>query len=910
MGNDMNWNFSNSYVTVDGMSYYLDETAKVAQFYMYGSTMSEQLTVPSSVTYNGTAYTVCSVKGRGYVPENASIVKSLILPSTIKELDEYTLNGLDNLRDIYIGNALPPALRSNFWTKRAKVHVPEGAIHAYRIADNRWNEFVLIDGEGKEVSVSLTTAGILASEVVRKADYLQEVNAIRISGELNQSDLNIVRDNMPNLISIDITDVNLTDIPDYWLRDRWSIEEIKLPKVLKSIGYYSFQGCDHLKTIRLVEGLTTIGTYAFSSCDELREAWLPSTLAELSSSVFSSCESLAIVHFSEGLTTIGSSAFSHTGLTSVVMPSTLKEIGSSAFSRCPLENVVLNEGLEMLRDYCFSNCSALREITLPTTLTYCYDKPFSNASSLKDIRVLSGVPPYVNGSCPISGVTMNDVVLHVPAMTQAAYKATTGWNEFYTIEPLSARPAHFATSRDFVLDIDDDLTISNYKPIMTTFRSDWNGESYGAITVNGNGAARLSAYNAHYDYNRLYESPSADRHMTSIVNTAALKADVVNTSLWTRDGKWTFFSLPYDVKVRDIHAIAEGHTSFVIRKYSGENRAMGDMNYTWLRMTADSTLHANQGYIVNTECLVNSYTQSYSGLNMPSASKGIVLANNEARVTLHAYPSEFTQNQGWNLIGNPYMCYFDTRYMDFTAPITVWNMRNGSYTAYSPIDDDYILCPGEAFFVQCASANQTIIFSREGRQTDRNARSVSNAKAALATSGDRKIINLTLTDGDRSDITRIVINENASTTYELDKDASKFSSQETPQIYSIYHHVHYAINERPMADGIITLGTIFPNDGQYTISLTEDIGANIMLIDTKEGVSVMLTGGEAYTFTAEEGTTSRFVIKVGDDMTGISEVVTGKLTDDGATYNLAGQRVDANVRGSILIKNGKKMIAK
>ena len=502
---------------------------------------------------------------------------------------------------------------------------------------------------------------------------------------------------------------------------------------------------------------------------------------------------------------------------------------------------------------------------------------------------------------------MNDVVLHVPAMTQAAYKSTTGWNEFYTIEPLSARPALVVTSRDFVLDIDNDLTLSNYKPTITTFRSDWNVESYGAITVNGNGAVNLSAYNAHYDYNRLYESPSSNRHMTSIVNTAALKADVVNTSLWTRDGKWTFFSLPYDVKVKDIQTLAEGETNFVIRKYSGENRAMGDMNYTWVKMTADSTLHANEGYIINTERRVNNYTQSYSGLGMPSANKGVILANNEAKVVLRAYPSEFTQNQGWNLVGNPYMCYFDTRYMDFAAPITVWNMRNSSYTAYSPVDDDYILCPGEAFFVQCASANQTIIFSKEGRQTDRNARSVSNAKAALATSGDRRIINLSRSDGDRSDITRIVINENASTSYELDKDASKFISEETPQVYSIYNNVHYAINERPFATGIIPLGFFVPADGTYTISLGRNSTEEVILVDYETGTEQSIVDAE-YSFSAHAGMNDgRFALKFSAGIT--TGVHSAEDADKAAStmYNLAGQRIVNDVHG-VSIVNGKKVV--
>jgi hypothetical protein len=41
--------------------------------------------------------------------------------------------------------------------------------------------------------------------------------------------------------------------------------------------------------------------------------------------------------------------------------------------------------------------------------------------------------------------------------------------------------------------------------------------------------------------------------------------------------------------------------------------------------------------------------------------------------------------------------------------------------------------------------------------------------------------------------------------------------------------------------------------------------------------------------------------------TGISTPVAIPLRDNGAVYNLSGQRIDANYRG-IVIKNGRKMI--
>lgn len=593
------------------------------------------------------------------------------------------------------------------------------------------------------------------------------------------------------------------------------------------------------------------------------------------------------------------------------MPSTVTEIKASAFSSTPLVTVNLNEGLEYLNSSSFGNCDSLRQITLPSTLRYCYSVPFSGCDNLKDIYVRAGLPPYCAGTCPVTASSMNNVVLHVPAMSQAAYKTQDGWRDFYTIEPMTSyRPTVFATSYDANIDIDNNLTNSNYNPTIETFRSDWNVETYGAITVNGNGAVNLSAYNAYYDYNRWFDYPNHTRPITALVNNVTMKTDKINTTLYLQRNNWAFLSFPYDIKVKDITPFNEGTTNFVVRKYSGENRAMGDMNYTWVKLNADDVIKANEGFIINLERLSNGYSQSYGGLYMPSADKEITIASGDVKIPLTAYPSEFTQNQGWNLIGNPYMCYYDTRFMDFTAPITVWSMRNNSYTAYSPTDDSYVLCPGEAFFVQCSGNGKSITFSKDGRQTNHEARTIAEARSAVQKNCERKIINIVLSDGERSDRTRIVLNENASASYELDKDAAKFISEEAPQIYSTGNGVRYAINERPAGNGIIALEASFIAGGAYTISLADNVDVDIALIDTEAGKSVSLREAKTYAFTASQGKSSRFVLQINGQTNGIEELNSDASDTSSASYNLAGQRINSKAANTIVIKNGKKMLVK
>lgn len=950
LGEEKNWNFSSQYVTVDGNSYYLDPANKVAQFYTRYSTLDSLVVVPATVSYGDVTYTVRSMKGDYYSPSESSKVKVVSLPNTMQQLGYRAFQGFTNLQLVKVSTATPPELVNDFYgsaSNYVKVTLPKGTIHTYRTADSRWNNFLLIDGEGNEVSVKLSTPGTLSSEIVKKADYLQEVNILHVEGSMNDDDLNIIKNNMSNLVSIDLSKAKLSAIPNDWLNGKWWIEKVALPEGLEKIGSSAFYNCYHLESINfpstlksigysairdtkcikeaiLNEGLTELGEYAFAGCSSLKKTFLPSTLTELQRYTFGWTTSLEEVKIANGLQSIGTCAFYNSGIKSMTMPSTLETIYSYAFEGSSLEKVELNEGLKYIYDYCFQNCKSLKEITLPSTLTYLCRTPFYGTDNLKHIYVRAGIPPFVDGYCPLSNVTKNDVVLHVPAMSQAAYKSTPGWSYFYTIEPINNyRPQVFATSDKFVIDLDNDLSVISYKPTMELFRSYWTRdnswtESFGTIATNGSGSLNLSKYSAYYDYNRWYEQNNNGVYMTSLVNNLTLSADTLTTSLWMPDRRWVFVSFPYDIKVKDIKSLADGTTQFAIREYSGENRAQGDMNYTWVKLDSESTLLAHKGYIINTERRVNGSTQSYSGLAMTS-NKTWTIAKDDVSVPLNAYPSEFTQNQGWNLIGNPYPCYFDTRYMDFTAPITVWNMYNRTYTAYSPQDDAYILSPGEAFFVQCSGNNQSIKFSKDGRQSDKVVRSANQAKAFGTDPTERKIINVELSNGKVRDCTRIVLNEKASPAYELDKDAAKFISTDAVQIYTVADGVEYAINERPEGNGIFTLGAYFSVEGEYTLSFTgvennftlaDD--ADITLIDTQESKSQSVREQKSYTFTAKQGYSNRFVLKIGKgNITGITEV--GMDNDkevDTEWYNLSGQRVDTKSKGILISRSGKKIWVK
>lgn len=280
-------------------------------------------------------------------------------------------------------------------------------------------------------------------------------------------------------------------------------------------------------------------------------------------------------------------------------------------------------------------------------------------------------------------------------------------------------------------------------------------------------------------------------------------------------------------------------------------------------------MNAYEGYILR--CNKRNAEFTFPAIN--NTNKNKVFEHESVVVPLSEYLSEFEHNRSWNLIGNPYPCYYDSRHMDFTAPITVWNRYNRCYDAYSPVDDSYILHPAQSFFVQRPVGQATITFDKAGRQKNATVQDLqANARRSDATNSHRKIFNVLMSDGTIENHTRFVVNSNASLAYELDKDASKFIADDNTAmlVYTVEDGVKYAINERPMADGIINIGFYAPMDGDFTLSLNTTEQEPLILIDRETNTETTLS--EEYHFTAQAGyNDNRFTIILGG-ATGIGSI--------------------------------------
>lgn len=791
------------------------------------------------------------------------------------------------------------------------------------------------------LDITVDVPGAMGDSILTKVEYFSDVYSIKLSGALNAADLSTVQ-RLTSMREIDMTDVEITSIPDRFFYDRRALEIVKLPSGLVSIGEYAFyqcyalkhidfpetltsishhgfRECDNLQEVILPEGLTFIGEASFYGCDNNKYVKLPSTLTTISNYSFADNYNLDSVDFSEGLSSINYCGFSSCyKLDNIVFPNSLYYIGSYVFqSNSSLKNIIFNEGLYQIADNAFYDCDALVEVTLPSSLVLANASPFDYCDNLTKVTCLSIEPPYMIDQIPL-GFDMTGRELYVPALSLNVYKQSLGWDKFTVIKPIDYLPENIAVLSDLYLTLPENIP-SDYKPNVNLIH-DSRGSSYydyGRLTVNGVGTLSMTGFSMVWDQNYYYDYSANTPCFNSLVNNSHLRADSVYISNFIRNNRWNFISFPFDVKVSEIETVCEGTTNWIVRKYDGDKRANGLTNETWVKMTGDSILRAGEGYILQASRYIGTSYQNYSGLRMKAvnnANKNNIFRTTDITVGLKNYPSEFAHNRSWNLIGNPYPSFYDTRFMNFTAPITIWNIRNNTYEAYSPVDDSYILTPGEAFFVQRPIDTESITFDKDGRQTTRTVRAVAPSNVRRANSiGTRILVNLAISDGQSVDKTRVVINENATNDYETSKDAPKFmsSDESVPQLFSAFNGVDYAINERPMGSGEVNLSTRLGSEGQYSITLLKEVsGYDIVLEDKLLDKEVVLKEGQEYVFNASAGiSTDRFVMHMIGLTTGVKSVLPDSDKDD-IYYNIEGIRVDKPANRGVFIKNNKKVIVK
>ena len=487
---------------------------------------------------------------------------------------------------------------------------------------------------------------------------------------------------------------------------------------------------------------------------------------------------------------------------------------------------------------------------------------------------------YINAPTP-PGVYNNNTfastsgTLYVPEYSMVSYKLHDYWSKFTSVD-VNPNPVTSLTLSG-KLSLTSNARIPDSPNVMMN-----TGSSF---IVNGNKEQTLGSFVAYYNNGVSSSVISRCNNMTSTASEARY---------WMNSGYWYFICPPFDVRMSDITTISGNQVA--IRYYDSEARAAGSTS-NWKDVAPEATLKAGQGYIFRVS------SADYVCMPATEETHNQIFRSQAVTTPLSEYSSDDANARNWNLVGNPYACFYDIYRMDYTAPLTVWNSDNSTYNAYSIADDDFALRPMEAFFVQKPDGVEAITFQPEGRQITSTIDHSAGVKAMAGKAASRRFIELELSNGITDDHTRLVVNPQAQETFDANNDASKMMSTDvTAQIFSVQGDEAYAIKESPFAAGQAEIGMWFPADGQYVVNITRaDVKVELM----DNGAVVPMP----YTFTADEGfCEGRFVLRITTAPTAI-EGVDGNDAS-APLYDLQGRKVGSTTHKGIYVQKGKKMVVK
>lgn len=819
------------------------------------------------------------------------------------------------------------------------------------------------------ITVSLLEPGSLGTEVLYNTDHIKNVRRLKVKGKMNSDDWAKVK-MMSGLLDLDLSEAEFTQVPAGQFqvqsgdtamqflhrlvlpegvttinRDAFQysfIDTLALPSTLRTIGEGAFLG-SHIQEINMPDSCvdvykSTVGystssqpvfrdmiwlrklkcaknwieipTYTFAYCSYLDEVTLPEELESIGKGAFINAFR-ATFNFPEGLTSIGAEAFLYCYRTKFgPFPEGLIGIGANAFEDCDsIVDLVIPKDVTTLGTYAFKNCNNLKTAEIGVSQYAISNNLFTGCNKLTTLRLNSPTVATVTSDAsyyPVASDRLKDVDLIVPSFLVNAYKLHKYWYNFKSITGFST-----AEIQDWVIQNPLVMNRDRFEG-NPNIRINGDYDRKPSLKFNGTNPQNINnlIMNGYHKWSSSYTNYPGQIYS----NCDNIKVNgTVQVSLYTPKNYWYFFSLPFDMKISDItHSAAD--VQYKIGYYDGGNRAANGATGSWKTFDKENdVIPAGTGFIMQTN--KDTWSDFYA---VDNAMKQNIVSNREFVKTLEVNTSAQKANTGWNLVGNPYQCFYNSHCLNFTAPITVWDAYNRKYIAYSITDDDYAIRPNEAFFVQCPNEEyNTIGFPLQGRQFTDVIASQNAAPAKNHAQKERMLVNVVLTAGDKSnDETRVVLNEKASLDYEMDCDASKFQSMDNsvPQLFTLdADGTRYAINERPSGDGVVKMGLYVSAGGTYTISIGRCDVEKVMLVDYLTGETIDLSSGE-YAFKTDAGTfTDRFelVFDAENSATGIKDLednnVVNSNTGD-AIYNIAGQRVNANATRGIYIVNGKKVI--
>ena len=443
---------------VDGLCYNKLSNNQVEVTYkdFWGNSYSGSLSIPSSVTYNGSTYTVTAIGASAFLG-CSNLTGSLEIPSSITSIGK---TAFSNCRG-FTGSLIIPS--SVISIGNAAFSYCSGFNGSLKIPNS-----VASIGDATFTGCSGFTGSLIIPSSVTSIGESAFSNCSGFTGSL------IIPSSVTSIGSSAFTNCSgfngsltipssVTSIESYAFmgcsgftgsliipNSVTSIESnafsycsgftgsLIIPNSVTSIGSDAFYGCRGFTgSLTIPSSVTSIGSSAFYGCRGFTGSLtIPSSVTSIGSSAFSNCSGFnGSLTISSSVTSIGSSAFSLcSGFTgSLTIPSSVTSIESYAFMGCSgfTSSLIIPNSVTSIGSEAFSYCSGFTgSLTIPSSITYIGSSAFYGCNHISTVKSWIESPFNISEDV-FMGISSN-AVLQVPKNTRSKYEAYTGWTKNFS----------------------------------------------------------------------------------------------------------------------------------------------------------------------------------------------------------------------------------------------------------------------------------------------------------------------------------------------------------------------------------------------------------------------------------------------------------------------------------------------
>ena len=390
-----------------------DSTVEVT-YYIDIDYVSGDVVIPSTVTYDGTTYSVTSIREGAFY--GCSGLTLVTIPNSVTSISNGAFIECSGL---------------------ISINVASGNTHYSSIDGVLYNyvQDTLIQCPVAKTSVtipnSVTSIGESAFEYCSRLTSVTIPNSVTSIG-------GFAFDGCSGLTSVSIPN-SVTFIGSNAFWGCSGLTSVTIGNSVTSIEYMAFYGCSGLTSVTIPNSVTSIENYAFSGCSGLTSVSIPNSVTSIGGRAFEDCSGLTSVSIGNSVTSIGSYAFRGCSNLTTLNFNAINcqdfDYAYAPFGGTSLTTVNIGDSVQRIPANFVRGCSGLTSVTIGNSLTSIGDRAFYECLNLSSLISLATVPPTIgNEAFPYPNIC----TVTVPCGSLAAYTASTCYWSVYFPQRITA----------------------------------------------------------------------------------------------------------------------------------------------------------------------------------------------------------------------------------------------------------------------------------------------------------------------------------------------------------------------------------------------------------------------------------------------------------------------------------------